>query len=439
EDEPETPKDRNEVISLRLLRYIEELPDLLRDLIIIYQKHNPRKIYPDLFISDLCLRFANLLNTLRKTGFNGSFVGGISYLQFNNERHSAYQVIAQGMGITNNNAGLNPQSEIATQNQDGEVSYYIIKSDVSSWLMKGFESGFEHLPSLSDKISYILSAVKIFGDIGYIRKQGFFLHYLGQILKEDFYTVCKKYNISVNPLRFGSPITYKSIIKTRINRSSSINSFSSNYRQSSYHVPTLPTHKEVNIDDPVGSDNNSYVGPIATEVETAEPEGMNNLLDYSDFNDVSFMSNAPQTPGNTTITEINILEALSEQNEDSEPNEHNISDQNISDQNVNGQNINEQEDRESVGSNHSNTNSIHTNVTNNTMATNTNTITSATTAINTTQVSNTFSPTINTNPTLLSRSGSQGEIKIASLYRFPMNNIVDIMKQACEFYGAGKK
>ena len=318
------------------------------------------------------------------------------------------------MGITNNNAGLNPQSEIATQNQDGEISYYIIKSDVASWLMKGFESGFENLPSLSDKISYILSAVKIFGDIGYIRKQGFFLHYLGQILKEDFYTECKRYKITVNPLRFGSPITYKSMIKTRIN------SGSYSYRQSSYHVPTLPTHKEVNIDDPLEPDDSTSAGnePIAVEIETMEPEGMNNLPDYSDFNDISFMSNAPQTPGNTTMTEINILDALNE-NIDENGDEK------------------EKEDHESVGSNHSNTNSINTSVTSNTIATNTNTMTTVTTAINTTQVSNTFNPSINTNPTFLNRSGSYGEIKIASIYHFPMNNIVDVMKQACEFYGAG--
>ncbi|ORX44842.1 hypothetical protein BCR36DRAFT_585957 [Piromyces finnis] len=417
DDEPETPKDRNEVISKKLLRYLEELPDLLRDLIIIYQKNNPKKVYPDLFISDLCLRFANLLNTLRKSSFKGSFVGGISYLQFNNEKHSAYHVIAQGIGITNN-AGMNPQSEIATQNQDGELSYYIIKSDVSSWIMKGFESGFEHLPSLSDKISYILSAVKIYGDLGYIRKQGFFLHYLGQILKEDFYSVCRKYNITINPLRFGSPITYKSVIKTKINRTSG-NSFSSYYRQSS-HVPTLPTHKEVNIDDPIESDNNVNITNEPTTVEEEgkeEQEDLNsNLLDYSDFNDISFMSNAPQTPGN--MTEINILDAINEKDDQDDKKD------------------NTYDDCESIESNHSNSNSIHTNATNNTMVTNTNTITTVTTAINTTQVSNTLNPSINTSPAVLNRSNC-GEIRIASIYKFPMNNIIDIMNQACEFYGVG--
>jgi len=208
------------------------------------------------------------------------------------------------MGITNTNVSMNPQSEIATQNQDGEVSYYIIKSDVSSWLMKGFESGFEHLPSLSDKISYILSAVKIYGDIGYLRKQGFFLHYLGQLLKEDFHTVCRKNNIAINPLRFGSPITYKSIIKSRINRNSS-GTFSSNYRQSFSRPPILPPHKEIIYDEPTEANDSSFNResnntmsnrPIAAEEETMEPDDISDLHDYSDFKNISFMSN-PQTPG----------------------------------------------------------------------------------------------------------------------------------------------
>ena len=390
-------------------------------------------------------------------GFKGSFVGGISYLQFNNAKYSAYRAIAQGIGI-GNNASMNPQSEIATQNQDGEVSYYIIKSDVCSWIMKGFESGFRYLPSISDKISFLLAAVKIFGELGYIRKQGFFLHYLGQILKEDFYSVCLKNNININPLRFGSSISYRSIVKVKDNHSP-------NYPLYSYssHISNLPPHKEIDIDDNHSEDMSDRIEePIALPVETMEPEeleessveGMNNLPDYSDFKDISFRSvSSPHPNGNNSLTDINILEALKEdEDEDEDQNINNNYNKNNSkkkynksynknynnkDYNDNYSDDNNDENYQSVDSMHSKVNSVHTNITNNTVNTNTSTMATTTTAVNTTQMSNTLPPLITNLSALHQMNQSTSDVTVSAIYKFPLSNIIDIMKMACHFYGVG--